>query len=52
MEFRERFDREARVIFERPDICPAYDVGTYDGAAYRVMRYLEGRSTRGWKEEG
>jgi serine/threonine protein kinase len=53
-QFRERFDREARVIsqLDHPNICALYDVGPEDGTAYLVMQYLEGetlaeRLTRG-----
>src|SRR5262245_11137892 len=53
-QFRERFDREARVIsqLDHPNICALYDVGQEDGTAYLVMQYLEGetlaeRLTRG-----
>jgi len=53
-EFRERFDREARVIsqLDHPNICALYDVGQEDDTAYLVMQYLEGetlaeRLTRG-----
>jgi len=53
-EFRERFNREARIIsqFEHPHICTLYDVGKQEGTAYLVMEYLEGetladRLTRG-----
>jgi serine/threonine protein kinase/Tol biopolymer transport system component len=52
-QFRERFDREARVIsrLEHPHICTLYDVGeqapsTASGptVAYLVMQYLEGET--------
>jgi eukaryotic-like serine/threonine-protein kinase len=53
-EFRERFNREARIIsqLEHPHICMLYDVGRQDGTAYLVVEYLEGetladRLTRG-----
>src|SRR5262245_40941351 len=53
-QFRERFDREARIIsqLDHPNICALYDVGQEDGTAYLVMQYLEGetlaqRLTRG-----
>jgi serine/threonine protein kinase len=41
-QFRERFDREARVIsqLDHPNICALYDVGREDGTAYLVMQYL------------
>ena len=45
-QFRERFDREARVIsqLDHPHICALYDVGQEDGTAYLVMQYLEGET--------
>jgi eukaryotic-like serine/threonine-protein kinase len=45
-QFRERFDREARVIsqLDHPNICALYDVGREDGTAYLVMQYLEGET--------
>ena len=53
-QFRERFNREARVIsqLDHPHICPLYDVGDENGTAFLVMQYLEGetladRLTRG-----
>src|SRR5471032_3241772 len=54
LQFRERFDREARTISQlyHPHICAVHDVGEQDGIAYLVMQYLEGetlerRLTRG-----
>src|SRR6185436_2109841 len=45
-QFRERFDREARVISQltHPHICTLHDVGEHGGAAYLVMEYLEGQT--------
>jgi Tol biopolymer transport system component/predicted Ser/Thr protein kinase len=45
-QFRDRFDREARVIsqLEHPNICPLYDVGDESGTAFLVMQYLEGET--------
>jgi eukaryotic-like serine/threonine-protein kinase len=45
-QFRQRFDREARIIaqLDHPHICALYDVGQGDGAAYLVMQYLEGET--------
>src|SRR5262245_33022084 len=44
--FRERFDREARVIsqLDHPHICALYDVGDQDGTSFLVMQYLEGET--------
>lgn len=51
--FRERFDREARIIasLDHPHICMLYDVGEQDAAtpsgpavAFLVMPYLEGET--------
>ena len=46
IEFRERFDREARAIsrLDHPHICALYDVGEESGTAYLVMQYLEGET--------
>jgi eukaryotic-like serine/threonine-protein kinase len=45
-EFRERFDREARVISQlaHPNICSLFDVGRQQGADYLVLEYLEGET--------
>ena len=45
-QFRERFDREARVISQltHPHICTLYDVGDQDGTAFLVMEFLEGET--------
>ena len=44
--FRERFDREARVIsqLDHPHICALYDVGDHDGTPFLVMQYLVGET--------
>src|SRR6187200_1457657 len=46
LQFRERFDREARTIsqLDHPHICTLYDVGEQDGTAYLVMQYMEGET--------
>ena len=45
-EFRERFEREARVIsaLDHPHICALYDVGDQDGVSFLVMQYLDGET--------
>jgi Tol biopolymer transport system component len=45
-QFRERFEREARVIsqLDHPHICALHDVGEHDGRWYLVMQYLEGET--------
>ena len=45
-EFRERFDREARVIsqLDHPHICALFDVGEHNSTAFLVMQYLEGET--------
>jgi serine/threonine protein kinase len=46
IEFRERFEREARVIskLSHPHICALYDIGAQDGLHYLVMEFLEGEN--------
>jgi len=45
-QFRERFDREARVIsqLDHPHICALYDVGDAEGLRFLVLQYLEGET--------
>jgi serine/threonine protein kinase/Tol biopolymer transport system component len=45
-QFRERFDREAKVIaaLTHPHVCSLYDVGHQDGTHYLVMEFLEGQT--------
>ena len=45
-QFRERFDREAKVIasLTHPHICTLHDIGEQQGTAYLVMEYLEGET--------
>src|SRR5678815_3338675 len=45
-QFRERFDREARVIsqLDHPHICALYDVGKADDIQFLVLQYLEGET--------
>jgi serine/threonine-protein kinase len=45
-QFRERFDREARVVSQltHPHICTLHDVGEHDGVAFLVMECLEGET--------
>jgi eukaryotic-like serine/threonine-protein kinase len=44
--FRDRFDREARALssLDHPNICAVYDVGTHEGHAYLVMRFIDGET--------
>ena len=53
-QFRERFDREARLIsqLDDPHICTLYDVGQEHGTAYLVMQYLEGETLAQRLEKG
>jgi Tol biopolymer transport system component/tRNA A-37 threonylcarbamoyl transferase component Bud32 len=46
LQFRERFDREARAISQltHPCICTLYDVGEDHGTAFLVMECLEGET--------
>jgi ketosteroid isomerase-like protein len=43
-EFRERFEREARMAaaIDHPNVVPVYATGEEDGALYLVMRYVTG----------
>jgi serine/threonine protein kinase len=45
-EFRERFDREARIIsqLDHPHICALYDVGRENGIDFLVMQYVDGET--------
>jgi hypothetical protein len=42
----QRFQREARAAARilHPNVCPIFDVGEHDGAAFVVMAYVEGLS--------
>jgi hypothetical protein len=42
----QRFQREARAAARilHPNVCPIFDVGEHDGAAFVVMAYVEGMS--------
>ena len=44
--FRERFDREAKVIsrLDHPNICALHDVGKHEGVHFLVMQYLKGET--------
>jgi len=52
--FRERFEREARVIssLNHPNICVLHDVGEAGGIGFLVMEYLEGDSLAARLERG
>jgi len=53
-EFRERFEREARLIssLSHPNVCPLFDVGNQDGVEYLVMEYLDGETLAARIEKG
>jgi predicted Ser/Thr protein kinase len=53
-QFRERFDREARIIsqLDHPHICTLYDVGEQDGTSFLVMAYLEGETLEARLKKG
>src|SRR6266849_4187801 len=53
-QFRERFDREARIIsrLDHPHICSLYDVGEQDGTSFLVMPYLEGETLEARLKKG
>jgi len=48
--FRQRFDREARVIsrLNHPQICTVYDIGDAQGVSFLVMELVEGETLRAW----
>ena len=52
--FRERFDREARLIssLSHPHICALFDVGRQDGIAFLVIEHLEGETLASRLEKG
>jgi len=53
-QFRERFEREARVIssLSHPHICPLFDVGNHDGTEFLVMEHLDGETLAARLERG
>jgi serine/threonine protein kinase/Tol biopolymer transport system component len=53
-EFRERFDREARLIaqLDHPHICTLYDVGQQGDTGFLVMQFLEGETLARRLERG
>jgi Tol biopolymer transport system component len=52
--FRERFEREARVISQltHPNICTLFDVGREGATEYLVMEYLEGETLAARLQQG
>src|SRR5262245_21140791 len=52
--FRERFDREARVVagLTHPHICTVHDIGHQDGTDFIVMEYLQGETLEKRLERG
>ena len=53
-QFRERFDREARVIsrLTHPHICTLYDVGEHEGMAFLAMELIDGETLAARLERG
>jgi hypothetical protein len=53
-QFRERFDREARVIsrLTHPHICTLYDVGEHEGLAFLAMELIDGETLAARLERG
>jgi eukaryotic-like serine/threonine-protein kinase len=53
-QFRERFDREARVIsrLTHPHICTLYDVGEHEGMAFLAMELIDGETLATRLERG
>jgi hypothetical protein len=53
-QFRERFEREARVIssLSHPHICPLFDVGNDNGVEFLVMEHLAGETLSARLERG
>src|SRR6266852_4636822 len=53
-QFRNRFDREARVIsqLDHPHICGLYDVGEENGVSFLVLQYLEGETLQDHLKKG
>jgi tetratricopeptide (TPR) repeat protein len=54
LEFRERFEREARAVaaLNHPHVCTLYDVGADASMNYLVMEYLEGQTLAARLDEG
>ena len=53
-QFRDRFDREARMIsqLDHPHICALHDVGEQDATSFLVMQYLEGETLEARLKKG
>lgn len=48
-QFRERFQREARVVakLDHPNIVPVFDYADHNGQSYLVMKFIEGETLKG-----
>ncbi|MEM6996656.1 MAG: protein kinase [Myxococcota bacterium] len=49
----ERLQREARSMAKvsHPNVVTVYDVGTYEGAVFVAMEFVQGRTLRAWLED-
>lgn len=52
--FLERFKREAQIVarLEHPNIVPIYDFNDHNGAAYLVMKFVEGQTLKARMDQG